>query len=115
MPDMTRDSLYGSPNLDHANVEGTSTLVGDPSVQEQRSRINDKSLSSLSPRPAKQRNFSNSSDVNATSKSPNRKRSISNSANAPLRVLKTKKLTDHNKNYRQTGDPKIRDYKSPDI
>ena len=32
MPDMTRDSLYGSPNLDHANVEGTSTLIGEPSI-----------------------------------------------------------------------------------
>ena len=93
MPDMTRDSLYGSPNLDNVNIEGTSTLMGDPSVvNDMKSRGHDRSRSSSSPRTLKYRNFSKSSEMNATSKSPNRKRSLSGSANAPLRILKTQKL-----------------------
>ena len=78
MPDMTRESVYGSPNLDNMN-EGASTLVGEPSVtQEQKSIGADRSRSSSSPRTIKYRNFSKSSETHGKSKSPGR-RSLSGS------------------------------------
>lgn len=107
MPEMTRDSRYGSPeNFEYADA-GASTLHADPSVTD---KGRDRSVSS-SPQTLKYRNFSKSSEQNVVSKSPQR-RSLSGSGGAPLRVLKTKQI---GTNHASLTNSIRRDYVSPEV